>query len=88
MKDVFDGLREKLEDQEWPAVYFFKFVCPNDTETVAKVIGQFNENSEIEYHNSRTGKYVSVSVKELMLDVDSIISIYEKVATIKGVIAL
>ncbi|SFT50901.1 hypothetical protein SAMN05216474_0967 [Lishizhenia tianjinensis] len=88
MKDVFEGLKEKLQDQEWPAVYFFKFVCPNDNETVAKVVAHFNEESEIEYHNSRTGKYVSVSVKELMLDVDSIIDIYQKVATIKGVIAL
>lgn len=88
MSDVFDSLKEKLQAEEWPAVYFFKFVCPNNNETVAKVVANFNSESEITYTNSRNDKYVSVSVKELMLDADSIISIYKNVSKLKGVIAL
>jgi putative lipoic acid-binding regulatory protein len=39
-------------------------------------------------HPSRNGNYMSISVKEMMLDVDSIIEKYEKSAEIKGVITL
>jgi hypothetical protein len=39
-------------------------------------------------HPSRNGNYLSISAKELMLDVDSIIEKYTKAAQIKGVISL
>jgi hypothetical protein len=85
---IFDKLKLQLEQQVWPGVYLFKFIVPNDSESVAKINAIFNESSDLVMHASRTGKYISVSVKELMLDVDSIIAIYEKASKIKGVISL
>lgn len=86
--DVFEKLRVQLELQEWPDVYLFKFIVPNTSENLAKASALFNESSEITFHESKTGKFVSVGAKELMLDVDSIINVYKKASIIKGLIAL
>jgi len=88
MSNQFDKLRKQLELQEWPNVFLFKFIAPNDSETVAKVTALFDDGTDLNYQPSKTGKYVSVSAKELMMDVDSIIVRYEKGAQIKGVIVL
>lgn len=88
MSDVFDKLKEQLALQEWPDVYLFKFIVPNTPEMLAKATSLFGEHVELAFHESKTGKYVSVSAKEMMLDVDSIIEVYERAALIKGLIAL
>ncbi len=89
MSDVlFDKLREQLALQEWPDVFLFKFIAPNDSETVAKVTSLFDNGTDLNYQPSKTGKYMSISAKEMMMDVDSIIDKYQAAAKIKGVIAL
>lgn len=88
MSDVYDKLREQLELQEWPDVFLFKFIIPNTSENLAMATALFNESSEITLHESKTGKFVSVGAKELMLDVDSIINVYKEASKIKGLIAL
>lgn len=87
-EDPFKKLREQLELQEWPSVYFFKFIMPSESELIAKVTSMFGETADLSFHPSKTGKYTSVSIKEVMLDVDSIIHIYKEAAKIKGVMAL
>lgn len=88
MEGVFDKLKSQLEELNWPDVYLFKFIVPNDSEIIAKVSALFNESSEVVMHPSRNGNYISISAKELMLDVDSIIEKYVIAAQIKGVISL
>jgi hypothetical protein len=88
MKDKFENLREQLALQEWPEVYLFKFIIENTTEKLAQVTSLFDGTSEINFHSSSNKKYVSISVKEVMIDVDSIIIKYEKAALIKGIISL
>ena len=88
MDEIFIKLRVQLEELNWPDVYLFKFIVPNDPEKIAKVTAMFNESSELVMHPSRNGNYISISVKELMLDVDSIIEKYVNAAKIKGVISL
>ena len=84
----FDKLRKQLELQEWPNVFLFKFIVPNDSEKMAKVTALFDEGTDLRFQQSKTGKYVSVSAKEMMLDIDSIIDKYQMAAAIDGVIAL
>lgn len=86
--EIFNKLREQLLLQEWPNVYFFKFIVPNDSEKLALVTGFFDINAELTMHPSKTGKYTSVSAKTVMMDVDSIIALYERAAEIPGVISL
>ena len=86
--ESFARLREQLALQEWPDVYFFKFIVPNDQQSLAQATALFTETAEVSFHQSSTGKYISVSAKELMLDVDSIIEVYVRASTIKGVVSL
>jgi hypothetical protein len=88
MSDPFLKLREQLALQEWPDVYLFKFIVPNEPEMLARATSLFGELSEMTFHESKTGKYISVSAKEVMTDVDSIIEVYIRAAEIKGLIAL
>jgi hypothetical protein len=85
---VFSNLRFQLEKEEWPNVYLFKFIVPNDTHNVALVNALFDDTARIEYQESRNGKYISVSAREFMLNVDSIIDVYVRSSQIKGLIAL
>ena len=87
--DVFDKLKAQLELMEWPNLYLFKFIIPNDNEKLALVTSLFDpETAQISYHQSGKGNYVSVSVKEVAMSVDAIIEKYQKASQIKGVISL
>ena len=88
MSGVFDQLKEQLALQEWPDIYLFKFIVPNTPEMLARAAGLFGDTADIAFHESKTGKFISVSAKEMMLNVDSIIEVYERAAAIKGLIAL
>ena len=88
-KDPYEGLRAQLEDSNWPAVFLFKFIIPADNKKIAEVEALFNTKiAQIELRPSKTGKFVSVSAKEMMLDVDSIIERYKKATKIEGLMAL
>lgn len=86
--ETFDKLRAQLELQEWPNVYLFKFIVPNSSHTIAQATALFSDLSELNFHESKTGKYVSVTAKEMMLTVDDIIAVYNKAADIEGIISL
>lgn len=88
MDDIYSNLKTQLKLQEWPNVYLFKFIVPNDSEKVAKVTALFDSPTDLNLQPSKTGKYISVSAKELMLDVDSIINVYKESAKIEGLIPL
>jgi putative lipoic acid-binding regulatory protein len=88
MTDPYSSLRTQLELQEWPNVYMFKFIIPNSSEKIALTMELFNESSDISMHESSSGKFVSITAKELMLDVDSIINKYKEATKIKGLMAL
>ena len=87
--DPYQGLREKLSERKWPAVYLFKFIVPADHQKIAMVEALFDSTvAQIEQRKSKTGKFVSISAKEMMLDVDSIIAKYKKAQEIPGCMAL
>jgi hypothetical protein len=88
MEDGFEKLREQLVLQEWPSVYLFKFIVENSKENLAKATALFDSTAEIVFHTSSSDKYVSISAKELMIDVESVIKKYEKAALIEGIISL
>lgn len=88
MNDPFEKLREQLALQEWPDVYLFKFIVPNHPDLLARTTALFGELSELTFHESKTGKYISVSAKEVMTDVEAIIDVYARAAEIEGLIAL
>ena len=74
-----------FKETSFPALYMFKFIVPKGKESE---IGALLPNNEMVLKPSSQGKYVSVTIKSMMPNSQSIIDIYEKAASIKGVIAL
>ena len=87
--DKWEGLREKLtEEGGFPKVYMFKFIIPNDHQKLARAEALFGPEAIVNLRSSKNGKYLSVSGKELMLDVETIIDRYKKAMEIEGAMAL
>jgi putative lipoic acid-binding regulatory protein len=88
--NTFNELRKKLEDgiTSFPYIYMFKFIIKSDNRTMALVEVIFDNDADIIQKQSAKGNYTSITVKQVVMSVDEIISIYEKSAQIEGVISL
>ncbi len=86
--DSYEKLRMQLENMNWPEIYFFKFIVPNDSELVAKVTALFDEGTDLRLKQSKNGRYISVGAKEMMISPESVIQRYKEASNIKGLIAL
>lgn len=87
---VFDELKKKLEEsiKSFPYIYMFKFIIKADNKTMALVEAIFDEDADVIQNQSSTGKYISITVKQVVMSVDEIIEVYEKAAKIEGVMSL
>lgn len=89
MEDKWQKLRQSLEMEEYPSLYYFKFIIPNEESKLEQMKAIFDsENAEINLNYSKSKKYVSLGIKEIMMSVDQIIETYERVGEIEGVISL
>lgn len=87
--DFYADLEQKLnEETQFPSVYLFKFIIPNDNQRLAQTQALFGAEAQVTTRESRTGKYLSVSAKEMMLSAASIIERYRKAEKIEGIIQL
>jgi putative lipoic acid-binding regulatory protein len=88
-EDKFAELKKKLDETvTYPSVYMFKFILPADNRTIALVENMFGEGAEIYTKESGKGKYISITVKEVMMNTDEIIVIYKRAGDIPGVMLL
>ena len=88
MSDKYAKLREILKDQNFPQVYPFKFIIVKDDQKMIQIKRIFDETAEISTKDSKNGKYLSITIKQMMLSTDDIISRYERMESIDGVISL
>lgn len=72
----------------WPSVFMFKFILAPSDEKLVALRQIFGESAEFSSRESRTGKYVSITVKELIVNPDDILQRYTTATAIEGVIAL
>ena len=87
--EQFEKLREQLnKEKEWPTIYMFKFIIPADNRKIALVESKFSDEATITQKESANGKYISITIKEVMLDADSIINKYKEMEGIEGLISL
>lgn len=86
--DPFENLEKQLKELDYPHVYMFKFICKSDPKSLAQATSLFDENSEMTLRPSKNGTYTSISIKELMIDSDSIMKKYREAAKIKGLMIL
>ncbi|MGB3947743.1 MAG: DUF493 family protein [Bacteroidia bacterium] len=87
--EQYDKLRELLNKNEnWPLVYMFKFIIPADNHKIALIESKFSDEATITHKESSSGKYFSITVKEVMLSADAIINKYKEMNDIEGLITL
>jgi len=87
--EKIEALRNRLtENLEWPTLYFYKFIVPNNNEKLAKVFALFDDTSNISKRESSGGKFVSVSAKEVASSADVVIEKYILASKIDGLISL
>ena len=86
--DVYANFKEKLESvQTFPGLYAFKFILTGGADKIKELRAVLPEDEFIETP-SKTGKYISVTVKKWMEDAEAVVDIYKKVGEIKGVMML
>ena len=83
-------LMERLsQTTEFPTVYLYKFIVPTDGNQADEIKELFKEKSiEFTTKNSKTGKYISVSIRVDLSSPDEVVSYYKKAEKIKGIISL
>lgn len=86
--EQFDKLRDLLnKENNWPTVYMFKFIVPADNKKIALVESKFSDEAIILHKESTNGKYFSITIKQVMLNADSIIIKYKEMEGIEGLMA-
>jgi hypothetical protein len=88
MEQTFDkvAFKEKLESfSTFPTRYLFKFIVPAGKEVE---ISALFPDEEILLKPSSGGKYVSTTIQKWVDDADQILALYERAATIEGLISL
>ena len=86
--EEFESLKTQLEQTDFPQVYFFKFIVPNKNDNVARVSALYSSDTQVKMKHSSSGKFISMSAKQVMLSADEIIGIYKKASAIDGIISL
>jgi putative lipoic acid-binding regulatory protein len=88
-EEDLEKLRLKLlETTSFPSVYMFKLIVPSENRTIALVESLFEAETDILTKESDKGKYTSITAKQVVIDVEEIITIYKKASAIKGVMML
>lgn len=86
--DIYANLKEKLESVEkFPGIYNFKFIITGGLDKIEELRKVLPDDEFIE-QPSKTGKYVSITVKKQMQNADEVIAIYKLTANIKGIMTL
>jgi putative lipoic acid-binding regulatory protein len=81
-----ESFREKLDQlHSWPTLYMFKFIVPKGKEEEVRSLFPLHIPSEKE---SKNGNYISLTLQMMMPSSKAVISVYQKVSAIEGIIAL
>jgi hypothetical protein len=88
--DFYDKLKKSLlETTKFPTNYMFKFIIPSGEEKFKQIEEIFdNMGAVINSKPSKTGKYTSLTILVNMKSPDEIISKYQEVSKVEGVISL
>jgi uncharacterized protein len=84
--DTYTGLLHRLKTSvSFPVVYMFKFIIPADNRRLALLQQLFEEDSRFFSKPSRNGKFLSVTIKIVMLSSEEVIGRYREAAAIEGI---
>lgn len=87
--DARDRMRKALDQvHQWPSVYMFKFILEPDESRLGRLLSLFPPEAEVLRKYSKAGKYLGLTVREVMMNADEVVARYDQAAGIEGVIAL
>jgi uncharacterized protein len=87
--EKMNRLRAQLDkEHNWPSIYMFKFIVPNEPQSIESLRVIFDESVDMREKLSKNGNYVSFTIREMMLNADSIFDRYTRASSIKGIISL
>lgn len=82
-------MRKALDQvHQWPSVYMFKFILEPGQDKLDALMALFPPEAEVLRKYSKGGKYVSLTVREVMMNADEVVQRYDRTSKIDGVIAL
>lgn len=85
----FSDFAKKLENaMTFPSVYMFKFIIKSEHRKIALIRNLFDMEAEIHQKESSGGKYICITARQVVMNVDEIIDIYKKADDIEGVMWL
>lgn len=86
----YTKLKDSLEDTtKFPAEYLYKFIVPAKGNKVQEIEDIFkNKLANISTKESKTGKYISVSIKVNLASADEVILHYRAAEKVEGIISL
>jgi len=73
------------ESHQWPCPYTFKFIVPTEN---LRMVKELFPDSPLRMRESKSGKYTSVTMESTMCSSKEVMAIYEKAATVPGMMAL
>lgn len=80
------SFKEKLDKAyAWPGLYIFKFIVKAEKEDDVKRLFPLHTNTS---RASKNGNYVSLTFQMMMPSPDAVIEVYQRAATVEGIIAL
>lgn len=80
------SFKEKLDNEyEWPSLYTFKFIVPQDK---AEEIKSLFQNHDVVEKPSSKGNYISLTSKVMVQSSEKVIEFYLEANKVEGVIAL
>ena len=88
--DFYEKLKKSLtETTEFPTKYMYKFIISSGAEKFKEIETIFdNMGAVISSKPSKTGKYTSLTILVKMESPDHVISKYQEVSKVEGVISL
>lgn len=88
-EEAKDRLRQSLDKVHgWPSLYMFKFIFEPDADRLERVMALVSPESEVLRKYSAGGKYLSLTVKEVMMSAEDVVLRYDRASAIPGVIVL
>lgn len=86
MTDKNRKFQQVLDDShQWPCPYTFKFIVPTGN---LHMVEALFPDQELGLRESKSGKYTSITLETTMCSSKDVMAIYEKVATVPGVMSL
>lgn len=86
MSEKQEKFKQMLDDHhQWPCPYLFKFIVPSDQ--IEAFMALFPDY-ELTTRDSKTGKYISVTIESTMCSSHDVMAIYKKASQVPGIMSL